>query len=282
MYVVWPILPIHYLPCTYIPLSLFFIAIPKLSGIGFQFSYFRIISGEENISFQDRCTSIIVPHSSRVLCLPFSLCVFTFSFTMTGCRIWDQHSSAHEHAHSWMDTPFHPFFIFIPTNVLTGKNNNRNKDISFWEQLNLTKCRSRDMNMTFIRCGSTTTTAVRDWGDPTDKKGTDKETKDAGVVHRKLSYVRFFPTTGTTIKPIKTKSPNNNKVHYKHIFPFSSGEWGTRKSIHFEQPPETLRILHHFVLLRTLADHLFLPQRHGGLLISPAFQPNWNSSHATW
>jgi hypothetical protein len=73
----------------------------------------------------------------------------------------------------------------------------------------------------------------------------------------------FFPTTGTTIKPIKTKSPNNNKVHYKHYFPFLQGENEEReRAIHFEQPPETLRILHHFVLLRTLADHLLLPQRH--------------------
>jgi hypothetical protein len=105
-----------------------------------------------------------------------------------------------------MDKPFHPFLNFIPTNVLTGKNNNRNKDISFEKQLNLAKCRSRDMNMTFIRCG-TTTTAVRDWGDPTDKKGTDKETKDAGAVHRKLSYVKIF----------FSHHRHNNKAHQDEI-----------------------------------------------------------------
>jgi hypothetical protein len=61
------------------PFSLFFIAIPKLSGIGFQFLYFLIISGEANISFQDRCTSI-VPHRRESTLFALLLVCFHFLF----------------------------------------------------------------------------------------------------------------------------------------------------------------------------------------------------------
>jgi hypothetical protein len=81
-------------------------------------------------------------------------------------------------------------------------------------------------------------------------------------------------------------SNNNNKVHYyKHIFSFCLGGENEKReraaSSHFlKQPPETLRILHHFVG-GTLADDFF---RHIAIRAftsedSPALQPYWNSSH---
>ena len=123
------------------------------------------------------------------------------------------------------------------------------------------------MNMTFIRWG--TTTYVIKVTRPTRKGPRDKGRRRTPQV----KLCQIFPTTGTTIKPIKMKTSNNNKVDYTHIFPFSRGEMRNEKEHPLWTATGNAADPSSFRFLGTLADLFFLPQRHKGIYISPAFQP---------
>ena len=109
VYVVWPILFTHCLPSTYPPFTIFLLPTQSWGG-RISILIFLIISRGANIHF--RIAAHINSPPQYSVCPPL-LVHFAFSFTMTCCRIWDQHSSAHEHAHNWVDTPFHPFTFWF-------------------------------------------------------------------------------------------------------------------------------------------------------------------------
>ncbi len=150
------------------------------------------------------------------------MCVFAFSFTMTCCRIWDQHSS-HEHAHNWMDTPFHPFYVFIPFRRMSWQGKIIIiKNHFIWKQLNLRKCRSRDMNMTFIRCSYAV--QQQQTTRPTRKGQRDKGRRCAPQV--KLRQI-FSPPLAQQQSPSRRNHQTTTKFII-NIFSLSPGGWGMR------------------------------------------------------